>query len=855
MKNLAPLRYHIMTMSIACLLITALIIPGWIGLDGSTSQHVQAQQNDRILLSGTWQRTDEAQAHSGVVAMSTTPGDTMTLHITGDSFTLYRRMGPDGGRMEVVIDGEYHGTLEFHFFEERWSVPAYFDNLGEGTHTLTFTVSTRSHEDSTGTRVGIEVVEEPGQLLPTPAQTAAVEHVNSYRERIGLPPVQDAAALRAAAQNHAEFFVTEWRDDCIPDYPASHYECPETAPGYTGYSPSDRARYAGYTTYAGENLTFMDDPYASVDIWMAMPYHRMPLMFYNLDELGYGAAAGIRLGGVMKIHRNLLQAPNERVLYTYPVDNQGGVPIAWNGGEKPDPLPGKTFPVGSLISFYIAQPLTDADVPTDTWHVETASLKNEQGTDIAIYVLHKNNDPNTSAPGIIHIFPQLPLASATTYTAHVAGTDSRGVAFDHSWSFTTATALEVTSILPAVGATGGEIRWALPTSDVITGWVEYGPTESYGQQAAQYTSWEGGGQFYYAATLLDLQPGTTYHYRIVTEDEEGNRASTDDRRFTTKRDVRTIRVPEDSPDLTTATQAALPGDTITIAAGTYILSEHLWFRPGVHLRGAGQGQTMLHADHDGTLMTLNAGSHLSDLTLMGNGQNTGIWVPAGAAPVIRNVHITGFDRGAMGYGNPTIVQSLLTDNRYNIAIWVGQARIINNTIIGGEYGIVLGTPGNTILNTIIAQQSKYGLLFPDDSGLTSGHNSFWGNAQDAQWGYTCVITPTPICNLDPDLWELTDAPGTDNITADPRFTDPAAGDYTLQPDSPLRDAGHPDAPYIDADGNATDIGATGAPQLVADLVPEIPEPPELPTPEPAEILLPPAEVEQLPTVFLPLVTR
>ncbi|NJL54297.1 hypothetical protein HC928_03295, partial [bacterium] len=337
------------------------------------------------------------------------------------------------------------------------------------------------------------------------------------------------------------------------------------------------------------------------------------------------------------------------------------------------------------------------------------------------------------------------------------------------------------------------------------------------------------------------------HYRIVTEDAQGNRSYTNDRRFTTKRDVRTIRVPEDSPDLPTAVSAALPGDTIAIASGTYTLTTRIWFPAGVHLRGAGQGQTILRADHDGTLLTLNAGTHLSDLTLIGNGQNGGIWVTADASPVIRDVHITGFSRGLSVRGNPTIVQSLFTDNGYNIAIWEGQARIINNTIVGGEYGILLGAPDSTVLNNIIAQQSRGGILFYDESALTSGYNSFWENARDAWWGYTCVTTWTTTCSLDPNFWMLTSVPGTGNLTSDPRFTDPAAGDYTLQPESPLRDAGHPDAQYNDADGSRNDIGAMGTPQFVADLLPQVPEPPDLPTPEPAEILLPTNIVPHTPT--------
>jgi hypothetical protein len=46
-----------------------------------------------------------------------------------------------------------------------------------------------------------------------------------------------------------------------------------------------------------------------------------------------------------------------------------------------------------------------------------------------------------------------------------------------------------------------------------------------------------------------------------------------------------------------------------------------------------------------------------------------------------------------------------------------------------------------------------------------------------------------------------------NLADDPRFADAAAGDYTLAPDSPARDAGDPE--LLDADGTRSDIGATG----------------------------------------------
>jgi len=54
--------------------------------------------------------------------------------------------------------------------------------------------------------------------------------------------------------------------------------------------------------------------------------------------------------------------------------------------------------------------------------------------------------------------------------------------------------------------------------------------------------------------------------------------------------------------------------------------------------------------------------------------------------------------------------------------------------------------------------------------------------------------------------------GDDNLFADRRFTDAAAGDFTLQADySPAIDAGDPESRYDDGDGTQNDIGGYGGP--------------------------------------------
>ena len=58
--------------------------------------------------------------------------------------------------------------------------------------------------------------------------------------------------------------------------------------------------------------------------------------------------------------------------------------------------------------------------------------------------------------------------------------------------------------------------------------------------------------------------------------------------------------------------------------------------------------------------------------------------------------------------------------------------------------------------------------------------------------------------------------GTENLDADPKFTDLANGDFTLASDSPCIDKGPPDPQYHDRDGSRNDIGMFGGHNYIPD---------------------------------------
>jgi uncharacterized repeat protein (TIGR01451 family) len=194
-------------------------------------------------------------------------------------------------------------------------------------------------------------------------------------------------------------------------------------------------------------------------------------MCYGCTDMGYGVVAqpdnkvdALNLGSVTP------KRPGARLIYTYPAVNQANVPREWNGAEVPDPLPGAPRPVGYPISLYIAQPsmpgsqaadpasgpAADPLAAADTapqplirdaatvqasapaWSVTAADLYTASGVQVPVVMLDQDTDvPKYLGADVVFLIPRQPLAADTTYVAHIAGTDSRGIPFDYRWAFST----------------------------------------------------------------------------------------------------------------------------------------------------------------------------------------------------------------------------------------------------------------------------------------------------------------------------------------------------------------------------------------------------------------------------------
>lgn len=281
-----------------------------------------------------------------------------------------------------------------------------------------------------------------------------------------------------------------------------------------------------------------------------------------------------------------------------------------------------------------------------------------------------------------------------------------------------------------------------------------------------------------------------------------------------------------------AIDAAAPGETVLVHAGTY--TESLTLRTGINVKGEGAGLVTLRTPTGpGVLMSNCTGTEFSGFTVTpapGGSATIGIQA-SGGSPLVKNNLVTGFSRYGIYVvsGSTAIVcGNRVVDNGdegngvldHGIICLYAKPLISNNLVSGNENGCYIGwheSDGAQFINNTVVNNSDSGLwcyssnpvvknnIFTGNTaGISASHdnatplltyNDTWGNSwlnYDAQ--------STGVINI-----------GTGSISVDPLFLTTAPGDYKLAPASPCREAGDPAAIYNDIDGSRNDMGWTGGP--------------------------------------------
>lgn len=262
---------------------------------------------------------------------------------------------------------------------------------------------------------------------PTEQQKIAIDRVNHYRSLVGLGPVTLNRDINEATLAHAEY---DARHNL-----AGHTEN-EGDDGFTGTWPWDRMRHFGYddftyatevcsTRWASSDDVLGIDPAWAVDSWIDTVYHRLPLINPNVYEAGFGASKKKnRVAYVMDLANPGFS--NKTQTIHYPVNGQENVPTEFLGDETPDPLPGKTYPVG--------YPVTITFSGYSNIVLKRVEFTDDTGADVEFYKLLPFSDKFIGDS--LAIIPVQPLKPDMVYHVSVsAETDGQPVYIE--WQFKT----------------------------------------------------------------------------------------------------------------------------------------------------------------------------------------------------------------------------------------------------------------------------------------------------------------------------------------------------------------------------------------------------------------------------------
>lgn len=326
----------------------------------------------------------------------------------------------------------------------------------------------------------------------------------------------------------------------------------------------------------------------------------------------------------------------------------------------------------------------------------------------------------------------------------------------------------------------------------------------------------------------------------------------------------TIHVPDDQPTIQQGIDAAIDGDTVLVAPGTYF--ENINFKgKAIVVRSAdGWTQTTIDGMGQGSVVRFESGedstSVLEGFTIQGGNADFPGFVGGGgllcrnsSSPVINECDINNNYAGVLGGGvacrdssAPSIVECIIRNNsgggsHFGIGgggiacfghshLTLVNCRVERNEAVGvwgGFGGAILcdnsfmdlvnctvtqntgfsqggiRCQGNSELNIYkctIASNWPIGLVLLDSSRGTLTNSIVWTNTEGGLRVGYDASINIRYCDIQ-EMWA-----GIGNISVDPLFVDSENGDFHLQCKSPCIDAGDPESPF-DPDDTRADMGA------------------------------------------------
>lgn len=276
-----------------------------------------------------------------------------------------------------------------------------------------------------------KVADNPVSEVPstfTENHRLGLEAINDYRLLYGLQPLKLNANLTLAAKNHAQYLFANRVAQAIS--PVSLHDEKKGLPGFTGATPSERARYAGYYLGVGEDVSFYTGTLIeSVDALFDAPYHRKPFLMPHVTE------AGIEMVGDYVVIMFGYGEESELQMTVSPAPGDPYVPLDFDGYETPDPIrmhPARDYPVGYPLMALVS----GSDV--EKVQLLESGLKDESGQSVKLLVNSPSND-NQLKDSVI-LIPAEPLKPDMLYSAYVKlNVTENGLsrALEKAWDFQT----------------------------------------------------------------------------------------------------------------------------------------------------------------------------------------------------------------------------------------------------------------------------------------------------------------------------------------------------------------------------------------------------------------------------------
>jgi len=298
----------------------------------------------------------------------------------------------------------------------------------------------------------------------------------------------------------------------------------------------------------------------------------------------------------------------------------------------------------------------------------------------------------------------------------------------------------------------------------------------------------------------------------------------------------TIEVPKDYTTIQAAIDAAVKGDTVLVAPGTYVENIDFKGKAITVTSSGGAGVTVIDGNQTGSVIIFQHSEGLDSVldgftVINGKGLYVGGILCSSSSPTIMNNTITGNTAGAGGasggiwctFSSPTIMNNTISgntaDNGGGIYCDTSSPTITHNIITGNSCifsaggGIICNfTSSPAISNNIITENSAGyaggGIGCSNSSSPTITNNTITGNSAGYEGGGIWCMSSSPIitntiiwnntAKIDPEIFGSPTVTysnikggftGAGNIDYDPLFVDSANDDYHLTYHSHCKDTG------------------------------------------------------------------